>query len=83
MGLLFDPDAARQMKAMPKADRDRLIEALERVAADPSKRFPFVTEMAGRPGEWRFRKGDWRVIYRIEGRNVVVRAAGHRKDIYR
>jgi mRNA-degrading endonuclease RelE of RelBE toxin-antitoxin system len=73
----------KQMKAMPKADQARIIEALEQVAADPTVRMPFVTEMIGAPGVWRLRKGDWRAIFVIEGADVVVTRVGHRREIYR
>jgi len=73
----------KQMKAMPKADPARVIEALEQVAADPTVRMPFVTEMIGEPGAWRLRKGDWRAIFVIEGADVVITRVGNRREIYR
>jgi len=36
-----------------------------------------------RIGTYRFRIGDYRVIFDIEGRDVVVLRVGHRRDIYR
>ena len=83
MALLFVAAAAREIERMPKADRDRLMQALQAVADEPSRRLPFVTEMAGRPGEWRLRKGNWRAIYRVEQQDVVVLLVGHRREIYR
>ena len=34
-------------------------------------------------GTYRFRIGDYRVIFDIEGEEIVVLRVGHRKDIYR
>jgi mRNA interferase RelE/StbE len=34
-------------------------------------------------GSYRFRIGDYRVIFDIEGNDVVVLRVGHRKDIYK
>jgi mRNA interferase RelE/StbE len=34
-------------------------------------------------GTYRFRIGDYRVIFDIEGTDIVVLRVGHRKDIYR
>ena len=34
-------------------------------------------------GGYRFRIGDYRVIFDIEGNNIVVLRAGHRKEIYK
>jgi mRNA interferase RelE/StbE len=83
MGVIFSPDVLPQLAAIPKRDRERLLEALEMVAAEPQRRFSFITEMAGRPGVWRLRKGDWRAVYRIQGNDVVVDRVGNRRDVYR
>ncbi len=36
-----------------------------------------------RIGTYRLRIGDYRVIFDIEGKDIVVLRVGHRKDIYR
>lgn len=77
MAPIVPPAVLKQMKAMPKADRARVIEALEQVAADLTVHFSFVTEMAGEPGLWRLRKGDWRAAFVIEGADVVVTRCGY------
>jgi mRNA interferase RelE/StbE len=83
MPLIVIPAAMKQLKAMPKADASRILEALEQVSADLNTRFSFVTEMVGQPGTWRLRKGDWRAVSTIEGNDVVVTRIGNRRDIYR
>lgn len=81
--VLIPLDVLKQMASLPKADRKRILEALEAVAAAPNVRQPFVTEMVGQPGVWRLRKGDWRAAYRMEGGNVVVIWVMHRREAYR
>lgn len=81
--LIIEPAAARELAKLPRADRERVREALEQVAAAPSVRLSFVTEMAGRPGHWRLRKGNWRAIYRVDGEDVVVLRVAHRREAYR
>jgi mRNA-degrading endonuclease RelE of RelBE toxin-antitoxin system len=83
VALIIPTPVLKQMKAMPKADQARIIEALEQVAADLTVRMPFVTEMAGEPGIWRLRKGDWRATFVIEGADVVVTRVGNRREVYR
>ena len=34
-------------------------------------------------GEYRFRVGDYRIIFDVEGKNIVVLSIGHRKEIYK
>jgi mRNA interferase RelE/StbE len=83
MALILPTAVLKQMKAIPKADQARMIEALEQVAHNPIERMPFVTEMVGEPGVWRLRKGDWRATFVIEGTDVVVTRVGNRREIYR
>jgi len=83
VALIFPPDVLKELAGLPAADRDRLIEALGAVAAEPGKRFPFVTEMKGRPGTWRLRKGDWRAVYRLVQGDVVVDRIAHLREAYR
>ena len=33
-------------------------------------------------GYWKLRVGDWRVIYKVEGKSVVILRIGHRREIY-
>ena len=83
MALIIPATVLKQMKAMPKADQARIIDALEPVAENLTVRAPFVTEMVGEPGVWRLRKGDWRATFVIEGADVVVTRVGNRREIYR
>lgn len=34
-------------------------------------------------GEYRFRVGDYRIIFDVEGENIVVLAVGHRRQVYK
>ncbi len=81
MALVIPPDVVKQLKALSKADRRRLLDALETVAAEPAKRFPFVAQMAGHSGLWRLRKGHWRAVFRIRHGDVVLDRVGHRGEI--
>jgi len=83
MALLIPPDVVKQLAAMPKADRKRLLDALEAVAEKPTHRFSFVTQMVGQAGVWRLRKGDWRAVYRIQDGDVILDRVGHRREVYR
>ncbi len=49
MALIIPPDVLRQLAAIPRRGRERLLEALELMAAEPATRFSFVTEMVGQP----------------------------------
>lgn len=83
MALLIPSDVLKQLAGLPKVDRKRLLEALESVAAQPTQRFAFVTQMVGQAGVWRLRKGDWRAVFRIREGDVIVDRVGHRREVYR
>jgi mRNA interferase RelE/StbE len=69
-----DADAPLQRKL------DRCIEVLR---TDP-RRHPNIKPLKGQfQGLYRFRVGDYRVVYRIEGDRVVIVAyIAHRREVY-
>ena len=42
-----------------------------------------VKKLKGSANEYRLRAGDYRVLFELEGRHIVVYAVGDRKEIYR
>lgn len=34
-------------------------------------------------GTYKLRAGDWRVVYTVEGRTVIIQFIGHRREIYK
>jgi mRNA-degrading endonuclease RelE of RelBE toxin-antitoxin system len=83
MALVIPPDVLEDLAKVPERDRRRIVAALEEVAADPTRRLPFVTELRGKSGVWRLRKGDWRAVFRWVAGDVVLDRVAHRKDVYR
>lgn len=83
MALLIPLDVVKQLADLPKADRKRLLDALEQIAAAPTEHFSFVTQLVGQAGVWRLRKGDWRAVYRVREGDVIVDRVGHRREVYR
>ncbi|GAA4397212.1 hypothetical protein GCM10023187_06320 [Nibrella viscosa] len=59
-----------------------IVEALEHLAIDP--RPPGVKKLKGREGLFRFRVGDYRIVYQIfDGELlIIVVLIGNRRDIY-
>ena len=83
MNLIYLPEALAGLRALPQADAKRMREALEQVAQSHPQRMSFVTEMVGRSGEWRLRKGDYRALYRVTEAAIIVVEIGLRREIYR
>lgn len=73
-------------KALDKMDADlrgRMIRALRLLEGDP--RHAGVVKMSGLDDFYRVRVGDWRVVYAIRDRELVVLVIriAHRREVYR
>ena len=75
--------AARQLRKLDHQARRRIQAAIDLIAVDP--RPPAGTQLVGGAGEWRVRTGDYRIIYEIHDRRllVLVLGVGHRREINR
>ena len=74
--------AQKALGKIARQDQDRIISAVEALAADP--RPAGCKKLSGRPA-WRIRVGSYRVIYEVQDEKLLVLVVqiGHRKDIYR
>lgn len=75
--------AAKQLKALEKQPRERLVALLQELAEDPR---PFgALKLEGVGEAYRARTGDFRAIYEIDDatKSVTVTWVGDRKDAYK
>ncbi len=82
--LVIKASAAKEIEAAgTKADRQRIVERIQALAADP--RAQGTEKLAGYADWYRVRRGNYRVIYLIDDgrREVTIFKIGHRKDVYR
>jgi mRNA interferase RelE/StbE len=79
----FKPSARKALGKLPDAARRRIIHAIEGLGDDP--RPPGCVKLSGEDGFWRIRVGDYRVVYQIADRIllVLVLRVADRKDVYR
>lgn len=77
------PPALRQLRKLDPAAKRRVQAAIELLSEQP--RPAGAKKLVGGEGEWRVRTGDFRVIYQIHDKVllVLVVAIGHRRDVYR
>lgn len=79
----FAPAAARQLRKLPKAVQERILDAAGQLATDP--RPMGVVKLEGDDELYRIRAGDYRIIYQIADEQLIVLVVriAHRKDAYR
>ncbi|HEV2054512.1 MAG TPA: type II toxin-antitoxin system RelE/ParE family toxin [Methylomirabilota bacterium] len=79
----FLPSAQRELAALPKDVHRRIANRIDALREDP--RPPGVKQLQGVERLYRHRVGDYRVIYSIEGRRlvIIVVKVGHRREVYR
>ena len=79
----FKPQAVEDLKKLPKDIQKKIIKKLEYFlsANDPVAFADILINFS--IGQYRFRIGDYRVIFDLEDSKIVILTLGHRKQIYR
>ena len=81
--IVIQDRAERDLEKIPKNDQKKLLEKLfSDLPANPFPRGKNPKRLKGVPF-YRWRYGDYRVIYQIIGNKVLILTIGHRKDVYR
>jgi mRNA interferase RelE/StbE len=79
--LIYTQRAERDIASLDSKTKERIGETLLRYKEDPLR----YAEKLSDPilGTYRFRIGGYRVIFDLEGNEIVVLRVGHRREIYR
>ena len=80
--LLIKPSAGKDIEALRKQDRRRIIAKITSLSRDP--RPPSCEKLSGHD-QYRLRQGNYRIVYEIQDLDlvVVVVTVGHRREVYR
>ena len=79
----FTPKAQRDFKALDGSIRGRIARRIDSLADNP---FPSgIKKIEGEDELYRLRVGDYRVLYQVQGRALLVLIVriGHRREVYR
>jgi len=76
------PKAEKRLERMPRQERERIIEALYALRYDP---FRYDFKPLHDQPLWRLRVGSWRILCRVDRREMTVYAltVGPRGDVYK
>jgi mRNA interferase RelE/StbE len=79
----FLPSAAKELKAFPRKEIVKIDEELLALAKNPHQHTS-VTALQGFKGLFRLRVGDYRVVFKIENRQLLILVVkiGHRREVY-
>lgn len=80
--VLLSKKAAKYFDRCDTPTRDRLQEKLEKLALDPFDR-RHSKPLKGRKNQRSARVGGFRILFRLEGVNLIVAEIGPRGDIYK
>ena len=78
--VLIKRSAAKEIEALPKKDRLRVIDKIQRLATNP--RPPGCEKLSGSE-KYRLRQGDYRIVYEIVDLDQIVTVVkiGNRRDV--
>jgi mRNA interferase RelE/StbE len=79
----LSPRAQRDLKALDGSVRRRIKQRIDTLAQNP---YPSgIKKLEGEDELYRLRVGDYRILYQIKGKIllVLIVGIGHRRDIYR
>jgi len=79
--LVYTHRAIKDIQKLEPAVKSRIGKALHRFEADPLGYGKALTNTS--LGSYRFRIGDYRIIFDLEEEEIVVLRVGHRRDIYK
>ncbi len=81
--LSFKSSAAKEFKKLPSPIQQRVGDAIEKLIDNP--RHSGIVKLKGDDNLYRFRVGDYRIVYEINDRlnKIIVTRIRHRRDIYR
>lgn len=80
--VLFKPSAIKQIEAIPKKDRYRILHRIQSLSSNPR---PLGCLKLVGEDKYRLRQGRYRIVYSVadQEQTVSVVKVGHRGEIYR
>ena len=76
----FKPGAVKDIKGMPPSIQSRVLVKITQMSNDLKGDVKRLTSFTH---EYRLRVGDYRVLFEIEGKSIIVYRVRHRREAYR
>lgn len=79
----FGPKAFKEIKKLPKLDRERIVNKLDFCVSQEDPIY-FAEKLSNLEiGDYRFRIGSYRVAFEISDGDIRILKVGHRREIYK
>ncbi len=79
----FKKKAAKEVDKLPFQIRQRILKKLKFYSSQENP-LRFAQKLKDhRFGEYRFRIGDYRILFDVENHKIIILKVGHRKEIYK
>lgn len=83
MKIIFSKSAFRQLSKFDRQAQERIIEKLDFYASRDNP-LEFAERLGdSRFGDWRFRIGEYRILFDAIDNKIEILKVGHRRDIYK
>ena len=79
--IVFTNKAVKDLKSIPNSEQRRIGTKLKEFGSDPIHHARKLKN--SEIGEYRFRVGNYRIIFDLDGDTIVILRVGHRSDIYK
>lgn len=81
----FTRSAKKEFLALRQNVQDQVLESIEVIRKNPSTTVVRIRKLTGVESVYRFRVGDYRVIYELRARQLVILVIkiGNRREVYR
>lgn len=79
--VVFSQRAAKEFKKLDKQVQKRIIEKLTEYAADENLN-DAKKLINSKLGQWRYRVGDYRIVFDLSGKEIQVLKVAHRSEVY-
>jgi len=79
--LIYTRKAEKDIEKLPRETKSRIGKKLKELSANPIENSEKLSD--SKLGSYRFRIGNYRIIFDLLGAEIVILRVGHRKDIYR
>lgn len=81
--IVFTASAEKELQQLPEVEIIRILHKIETLSENPKSLH--AVKIIGKQGLWRIRSGNYRIVYSIQNRQLIIEIIRirHRKEAYR